>query len=119
VPSPIDHTTRTGSAVAVTATPGTLAEADLASPHQDGSTHNHVGNITNCGAGAGGLTTTTGRGNTSRDAATRPNAAGPGASASGNHTSGRCEFGGSPGHRTRYAVAGSATLLGGGSSTGR
>jgi hypothetical protein len=85
-PSPIDHTTRTGVALAVTTTPGTLAEADLDRPHQAGSTHNHVGNNTNCGARAGGFTTTTGRGNTNLDAATRPNAAGPGASESGNHT---------------------------------
>jgi hypothetical protein len=100
-PSPIDHTTRTGVALAVTTTRGTLADADLETAHHDGSTHNHIGNITNCGAGTGGFTTTSGRGNTNLDAATRPNAARPGATASGNHTSARREFGGSPGHRTR------------------
>ena len=86
MPSPIDHTTCTGTAVAVTVTVGTLADADRDTDHQAGSTHNQVGNITSCGAEAGGFTTTSGRGNTNRDAAIRPNAARPGACGSGNHT---------------------------------
>lgn len=50
VPSPIDHTTRTGVAVAVTDTPGTDTVADSAA-QLPGSSHNHTGRFTNCGPG--------------------------------------------------------------------
>jgi hypothetical protein len=67
-PSPVNHTTRVGVAVAVTLTPGTLAVADRG-PHVASSTHNHIGSITNCGAGGGGLNSICGAGGASRDTA--------------------------------------------------
>ncbi|WTW93459.1 hypothetical protein OG216_08765 [Streptomycetaceae bacterium NBC_01309] len=44
-PFPIDQVADTGTAVAVTDTPGTDAVADTG-PHTDPSTHNHVGTRT-------------------------------------------------------------------------
>lgn len=46
-PSPIDHVTEFGTAVAVTETPGTDAVADRGR-HCAGSIHNQVGKLTNC-----------------------------------------------------------------------
>jgi hypothetical protein len=46
-PSPVDHTTRDGVAVAVTTTPGTAADADRAL-HCPESIHNHIGKCTSC-----------------------------------------------------------------------
>ena len=47
VPSPIDHTTRTGTAVTVADNPGTVAVAGRG-PHIPGSSHSHVGTRTSC-----------------------------------------------------------------------
>ncbi|MDX3387165.1 hypothetical protein PV682_37840 [Streptomyces niveiscabiei] len=48
-PSPRSHTTDVGRATAAIDTPGTDAVADTA-PHACRSSHNHVGNCTNCPA---------------------------------------------------------------------
>lgn len=67
-PSPVTHTARTGVAVAVTDNPGTDAVA-ATGRHTDGSSHNHVGTNTNCGAGGAGFNRITGVGNRNRDTA--------------------------------------------------
>ncbi|MEU0511616.1 hypothetical protein [Amycolatopsis sp. NPDC006125] len=91
-PSPIDHDTEVGVAVAVTATPGTDAVADLGC-HTARSTHNHVGKRTNCVPA--GLDPITGLGNRNCERACSAsssgdgNATAPGASPSGIHTGDR------------------------------
>ncbi len=74
-PSPIDHTTRCGVAVAVTTTPGTSAVLDTGC-HPLCSTHSHVGTPTTCAPPVSGFIRITGDGNSNRLNACRATAAG-------------------------------------------
>jgi hypothetical protein len=64
-PSPVDHTTLVGFAVAVTVRPGTDAVA-LRAPHDEESSQNQVGTNTNWAAGGVGFTRIAGGGSCSR-----------------------------------------------------
>lgn len=79
-PSPVDHDTDVGRAVAVTDTPPADADLDCAR-HTERSTHSHVGRVTNWSSSGFGDDLMTGLGNTRSAVARRARAAGEGAAA--------------------------------------
>ena len=80
-PSPMTHRTEVAVAVAVTDNPVTDAVAERL-PHEESSSHSHVGTNTSCAAGGDGLNRIIGEGNCNRRTASCTSRPCPGATSS-------------------------------------
>ena len=110
-PSPVDHMTRFGVAVAVTLNPGTDAVAERGL-HDELSIQSHVGTYMTWADGFAGLVRISGAGSRSSDTACRANTAGLiGDSESGRHTNPTRSV---PSHDCRYHEPGPTRPAGGG-----